>query len=87
MHMRMYMYTCTMYMYTCNFVLYTTSLGSRPAFPILFRALIVRGRDTLKTGKAWDDTSCEDRRKVMQRNIASTTNIIDSRAFDVHTGA
>ena len=43
-----------------------------PVTPFYLRAL---GRDTLKTGKAWDDTSREDRRKVTQRNIASTTNI------------
>ena len=42
------------------------SLGSRPSPLRRFTCerLIVRGRDTLKTGKAWDDTSREDRRKV-----------------------
>ena len=64
---------------------YSTRYSCR--YAVYLRAFIVRGRDTLKT---WDDTSREDRRKVTQRHVASTTNIkvcIHSRAFDVHTGA
>ena len=65
-------------------------IASVPGLPFYLQAFIVRGRDTLKTGKAWDDTSREDRRKVTQRHVASTTYIkvcIHWRAFDVHTGA
>ena len=40
------------------------SVPGLPVTPFYLRALIVRGRDTLKTGKAWDDTSREDRRKM-----------------------
>ena len=53
---------------------YTVSLGSRPSPLRRFtceRSLCEGG--TLKTG---DDTSREDRRKVTQRHVASTTNIV-----------
>ena len=37
--------------------------GVELAFPVV-RVLIMRGRKTLKTGKAWDETSRGDRRRV-----------------------
>ena len=55
-----------------------SSLGSRPSRYALRRFLIasvncaaVRGRETVKTWKAWDDTSRGDRQEVDKRSRAA----------------
>ena len=66
MYIHVHMYNVYMYIVHVHIYVLHGSLGSRPSPLRRFTCerLIVRGRDTLKTGKAWDDTSREDRRKV-----------------------
>ena len=55
-----------------------SSLASVPGLPryaIYCARLIVRGRETLKTGKAWDETSRAHRTPGRARPVASTANM------------
>ena len=64
----------------------TLDIAGLPRYAIYCARLIVRGRETLKTGKAWDETSRAHRKTPGRaRPVASTTTMykrIHSRAFD-----
>ena len=64
------------------------SVPGLPRYAIYCARLIVRGRETLKTGKAWDETSRAHRRWVDAGSRAPRClnhNRIHSRAFDALT--
>ena len=71
---------------------FIASVPGLPRYAIYCARLIVRGRETLKTGKAWDETSRAHRRWVdagsrAPRCLDHNYKRIHSRAFDARKTA
>ena len=81
---------CSEYQTVLHGVAALDSLGPRPSpiRVIIVRVLIVRGREHLKLGKAWDEASREGRRWVDTQRAPLTSAtymyILARAEFDVH---